>query len=224
MGKVIIKIFVVTLIFAFFYNSASATTKNNWKKIKEKKGIVVSSCPVKGSKFKMYKAEKIIEQQMEVLFEVMLDVKGYSEWMPDVEKATLIKMLDPERINGKLVVHVMFDAQWPVKNREVVVKAISDIDWNEGRSVITLNETLDYNIPLSKGRLRVEKFYAVFDFQYIDRKHTSVTYTTHAEPGGLVPAGIAKIQTATIPYKTLRNLEKVAKNPIYFKQAMRDYY
>ena len=224
MLKLIIKIIVTALCFIFFYSSAFAKAQYNWKKINEKKGIVISSRAVKGSKFKMYKAKAIIEQPMEVLFEVMLDVPGYAQWMPDVEKATLVKMLDPERINGKLVVHVLFDAQWPVKNREVVVKAISDIDWEKGRSVITLNESLDYNIPVSKGRILVKKFYAVFDFQYIDREHTAVTYITHAEPGGSVPAGIAKVQTAKIPFKTLRNLEKTAQNPMYYKQAMRDYF
>ncbi len=213
-----------TMVLFGMCGSGVAGDKYQWKTIKEKEGIVVSVRKVEDSKFKMYKAKAVIEQPMEVLFEVLLDVPGYADWMPDVQKAYIVKMLDMDRIKGNLVLHVDFDAMWPVKNREVVIKALTDINWDKGRVVIKLNETLDYNVPLQKGQKLVENFYAVFDFQYIDRKHTAVTYITHADPGGSVPAGIARIQTAGIPYKTLKSLAKIAEKPIYYKQAMRDYF
>ena len=214
------------LVVSFFLLNGTgvAGDRYEWKTIKDKDDIVVSARKVEDSNFKMYKATTIINQPQEVLFEVLLDVPGYAKWMPDVQEARIVKMLDKDRIKGNVVIHVVFDAMWPVKNREVVIKALSDIDWNKGRVVITLNETIDFKVPLQKGRLLVENFYAVFDFQYIDRKHTAVTYITYADPGGAVPAGIAQIQTAGIPYKTLKSLAKIAENPTYYKQAMRDYF
>ncbi len=207
-----------------FCGTGYAGDKFKWKTIKDKDGIVVSTRKVEGSKFNMYKATTTISQPQEVLFEVLLDVSGYAKWMPDVQEAKIIKMLDNDRIKGNVVIHVVFDSMWPVKNREVVVKALSDIDWDKGRVVIKLNETLKYKVPLRKGRRLVEDFYAVFEFQYIDREHTKVTYIFHADPGGVVPAGLVQIQTARIPYKTLKSLAKIAKKPTYYKQAMRDYF
>ncbi len=211
-------------VFFTFSGTGFASDNFKWKTIKDKDDIVVSSRKVEGSKFKMYKATTTINQPQEVLFEVLLDVPGYAKWMPDVQNAKIVKMLDKERIKGNLILHVVFDAMWPVKNREVVIKALSEIDWDKGRVVITLNETQNYKVPLKKGRRLVEDFYAVFDFQYIDRNHTSVTFITHADPGGAVPASIAQIQTSGIPYKTLKSLTKIAENPTYYKQAMRDYF
>ncbi len=215
---------VWVLFFFVICNQCFAEKRYEWKKQKEKEGILVTTRKVEGSKFKMYKARSIINQPMEVLFEVLLDVPGYAGWMPDVQKAHIITMLDQDRIKGNLVLRVEFDSIWPVKNRDVVIKVLSAIDWDKGHVVITLTDTNDYNVPLKSGLKRVDDFYAVFDFQYIDREHTHVTFTTHADPGGAVPAGLVQIQTGGIPYKTLKQLAKVAENPEYYKQAMKDYF
>lgn len=217
------KLLIVTVALLVMPIIVSAEN-SEWKEIKTKDGIAVYKRDVENSAFKMYKATMVVNQPMEVLFEVLLDVPGYTEWMPDISEASVVKWLDKDRIMGNLVVHIVFDAMWPVKNREVVVKALSKIDWDKGRVIITLRDTDEYSVPLRNGRKAVEKFYAVFDFKYIDRQHTSVTYLTHADPGGAVPAGIASIQTAGIPYKTLKGLVKMAEKPIYYKQAMRDYF
>ena len=212
--------FLIIISLVFFCNDVFANAGYQWKQIKKKNHIIVFSKKVKNSKFKMYKASIIIDKPIEVIYAVLTDVPTYSDWMPDVEKASVIKQLDKGSLYGNMVVHVLFDAMWPVKNRDVVVKSVPTItNWDKGNVIINLQDTCEYDVPLEKGRMRVKKFYAQFNLQNLGRTRTSITYITHAEPGGSIPAGIAQIQTARIPYKTLRNLAKVSEKQIYIQRA-----
>jgi hypothetical protein len=80
------------------------------------------------------------------------------------------------------------------------------------------------DLPIEEGLVRVKKFFARFDFRYIDRGHTEVTFTNLIDPGGVVPPGVADIQTASVPYDTLKELGERAKDTKYAKQAIVDYF
>ena len=185
---------------------------------------MVTKRHVDGSKFKMYKAKTVINRPIEVIFEVLLDVPAYPEWVPDVRKAYIVEMLDKDRIKGNLIIHLDYDVIWPVKNRDVVMKVSSAINWETGYGHVTLTDTREHTIPVKKGVERIKDLYGLFEFKYIDRNTTDVTYTFYADPGGKVPAGLTTIQASTVSWKTLRNLSKIAEKPIYYQQAMRDYY
>ncbi|MBU1170060.1 MAG: hypothetical protein KKD44_10900 [Proteobacteria bacterium] len=195
-----------------------------WKLIKEKKGISVYASTTPGSDFTTYKATGVIDKPWEVLFEVLLDVPGYPFWMPGCRKASVVKMLEEPLIKGHFVIHLVWDAIWPVKNRDMVVLVESNHDWENDHVVVTLNDTDQFPVPVEQGLVRVQKFLVRFDFKYIDRTHTQVEFVNLVDPGGVVPPGIADIQTASVPYDTLKALGERAQDPKYFKQAMVDYF
>lgn len=196
----------------------------SWKLLKEKNGISVYVSKTPGSEFNTYKACGIIDRPWEVIFEVLLDVPNYPYWMPGCRKARVVKMLDEELIKGHFVIHLIWDAIWPVKNRDLVVEVDSMHDWDKDHVVVELNDTTKYEVPREKGLVRVEDFYAKFDFKYVDRTHTYVEFVNLVNPGGVVPPAIADIQTVTVPYKTLEELGKRAAEPIYYKRAITDYF
>lgn len=195
-----------------------------WKLLKEKEGISVFVSKTPGSKFNTYKASGIIDKPWEVIFEVLLDVPNYPHWMPGCRKAGIVKMLDERLVKGHFVIYLVWDALWPARNRDLVVTVNSIHDWENDHVVVELNETDKYPVPREKGLVRVEDFYARFDFKYIDRTHTYVEFINLVNPGGVVPPAIADFQTVTVPYKTIHELGKRAAEPIYYKRAMSDYY
>ncbi len=207
--------------------SASAwcgETGYQWELIKKKDGIDVYSSRTPGSDFRTYKAQSIIERPWEVLFEVLLDVPGYSGWMPGCRSSSIVKMVHDDPIKGNFIIHFVWDAIWPVKNRDLVVAVNSDHDWDNDHVSVVLQATDQHNIPVPEGLVRLNAFFARFDFKYIDRNRTEVVFVTMIDPGGIVPSGVADIQTATVPFDTLKGLAKQAGNPKYYKQAVMDYF
>lgn len=195
-----------------------------WELIKNREGIKVFSSPTPGSAYSTFKAEGVIDQSWEVLFEVLLDVPGYPGWMPGCRQASVVKMVHDDPVKGNFIIHLVWDAIWPVKNRDLVVSVSSDHDWANDHVSIVLRGTDSFSVPVPEGLVRLRDFFARFDFRYVDRNRTEVVFMTMVDPGGYVTPALAKIQTATVPFDTLKGLAEQAKNPRYLKQARMDYF
>lgn len=217
----LLMIFVVpaaTLSFAEGKNSGE------WKLKKEKDGVKFFSRLHAGSKQKEFRAIAVLDYPIEVLLEVIIDVPAYPTWMPDVLDAKILKEFQRGLERGNYYLHILFDGMWPVKNRDIVIESIPKTDWSKGISVIKLKKLDTFPVPLKKGVVRVKDFEAEYKFEYISRDKTRVTFTTFVDIGGKVSPGLASIQTSKIPFKTLRNMGKVASNPKYKEAAARDYF
>jgi len=195
-----------------------------WELLKNSDGIKVFSSETPGSDFKTYKAEGIIAHPWEVLFEVLLDIPGYPGWMPGCREAAIVKMVHDDPIKGNFIIHLVWDAIWPVKNRDLVVEVNSNHDWDNDHVSIVLRGTNLYKVPVPEGLVRLKAFFARFDFRYVDRNHTEVVFITMVDPGGVVPSRVADIQTGTVPFDTLKGLAEHARNAKYYKQAVMDYF
>jgi hypothetical protein len=195
-----------------------------WELKKSDGGIDVYVSETPGSGFKTYKAECLIEKSWEVLFEVLLDVPCYPTWMPGCIQSSIVKMIHEDPIKGNFIIHLAWDAIWPVRNRDLVVEVQSEHDWDNDHVFIVLKGTDKVPVPVPEGLVRLKDFYARFDFRYVDKNRTAVTFITMVDPGGAVPSGVADIQTSTVPAETLKGLSRSAENPKYLKQAVMDYY
>lgn len=216
---------VMCLMFFFLTGNLAFSEDYQWKLIKDKSSIQLYESVTPGSEYKTYRAVTIVNVPMTVLFEVLLDVPEYPSWMPGCKKASMVKMLHPDRIEGDFVIHVIWDAIWPFKDRDLVVEVNTDIDWeNQNRVVVNLRDTDDYPVPSIPGKVRIKSFNSQFDFQYVDRTTTRVSYRTMIEPGGHASPGLAKIQTATIPIQTIEALAQKADAPKYYDLARQEYF
>lgn len=195
-----------------------------WTRIKDQEGIQLYVSDSPGTSFKTYKAETIINQPFEAILEVMLDIPSYPQWMTGSRTANIIKLISPERIDGNMILHMTWDAIWPFNNRDLVMKVTTINDWENDRVIVWLNHTNEVQVPLKDGLVRIEYFSAQYQFTYIDREHTKVTYMNAIDPGGVVTPGLATIQTANVPFNTLKGLAKQASIPIYTQLAKEDFF
>lgn len=195
-----------------------------WNQIKEKEGITLYASKTPDSDFTTYKATGIVNKPWEVVFEVLLDVEAYPKWMPGCRQAKIITMLDEPLTKGNFAIHLVWDALWPVKNRDLVVRVDTVRDWKNDHVVVTLNQTDEFYVPLAPGLRRVDRFFARFDFRYIDRTHCMVEYVHLVDPGGVVTPWMARLQTATVPFDTLKALGERAEDPMYYKRAMENFF
>lgn len=195
-----------------------------WSLVKEKDGIKLFKSDTPGIKYKTYKAETVINQPLEALLEVIHDVPSFPKWMPGNRQATILKKLSPGRTDGNVIIYLVWDNMWPFNNRDIIMKVETFNDWDNDRVIIWLKNTDELDYPAKDGLVRVDYFSAEFQFSYIDREHTRVSYMCTIDPGGMVTPALAPMQTAKIPVNTVKALAKQAEDPIYMQMAKEDYF
>lgn len=205
----------------FAGNVFSATT--DWTLIKEKKGVQLYERDVADSKYDEYKAVTICNASVEALLEVLIDVANYPKWLPECVESERLKMFDKDPIQGNFLIYLVINAQWPVPDRDFIIRSDSTADWANGIVEIRLKSTDQFDYPPRKKRLRVQRFSATFRFEYISRNETRVTYITHSESGGKAPMALVAPINKKLTMTTVTALEKIAQSEIYMKRAMRDF-
>lgn len=216
---------VVTIIVLLMHNGyASAEEKMAWVHTKSKNGVESYCRSVEGSPIKEYRSVSVINYPIEVLLEVLIDVPSYPKWMPDCMEARILKEFHKGLERGNYHIYLKMDGIWPASNRDLVIESIPKTDWEAGISVIRLKKLNDSIVPLQNGFVRIPGFASEFKLEVITREKTLVTFTTYVDVGGVIPPSFAAIQTASVPYGTLKGFEKMAADPKYHLAAARDYF
>ncbi len=196
----------------------------DWQLQLEKEGVKSFFRCKEDSPLDEYRSVAVLDFPIEVLLEVVTDVPSYPKWMPDVVEAIILKEFNNGMERGNFYIHVKFDSQWPVNDRDVVIETTPKTDWNNGVSVVKLKKLNDYPLSSEEGVVRIKDFESEFKFEYLERNKTKVTFTTFVDLGGIISPKLSKVQTEKIPYGTLEGMARVAKDTKYFEAAVRDYY
>ena len=225
MKKILLITLAVALGISFLTCDAMAKEKG-WHFVKEKKGAKLYTRPVKNSKYPEIRATTQCDASIEALLEVLLDSSSYTEWLPDCIEASTLELLNKDPLMGQFLLYFVIDSQWPVKNRDFVIKSNAYFDWDKGIAGVDLTSasTSEYNYPLRKGRYRVDVFKSSFKFERLTRNSTKITYTSYSEAAGKAPVAIVNSVSKGLTFKTVKTLAKFANDPIYQKRAMKDFF
>jgi len=94
----------------------------------------------------------------------------------------------------------------------------------DGVNLIYADSTNEMNYDSGKGYVRMPSFYSLFTLEWVDREHTRVTFMIDPDLGKGVPTGIANSTIKNIPFKTLKNMMKMAKLSKYIEAAKTSKY
>ncbi len=189
-----------------------------WKKREEQNGVVGYERKVEGSKYLQTKAETTIDAPMDVLLEVLMDIPSFPQWMHKCkESVPLEKKGDYYR-----VLYFLQGVPLGSPDRDAVITANTEVDFNAGTSVTTL-ESID-NHPYKpenadSNRQRMDKFSGKFELKMVDRNHTWVRYTAFTDPGGFAPAMVVKGVIRKVTFNTVQDWARMAKDPVFLKKA-----
>jgi hypothetical protein len=189
-----------------------------WKMREEQNGVVGYERKVEGSKYLQTKAEATIDASMDVLLEVLMDIPSFPKWMHKCKEAVpLEKKGDYYR-----VLYFLQGVPLGSPDRDAVIEAKTEVDFNNGTSVTTL-ESID-NHPYKpenadSNRQRMDKFSGKFELKMIDRNHTWVRYTAFTDPGGFAPAMVVKGVIRKVTFNSVQDWARMAKEPNFIKMA-----
>ncbi|PKN84343.1 MAG: hypothetical protein CVU51_10640 [Deltaproteobacteria bacterium HGW-Deltaproteobacteria-1] len=217
------KNFIITLILMLFMASATgfASDRYQWKLAGTEDGCQIHTSNVAGKDYIAAKATCVIPARIEVIGVILRDIPNYPEWMDDCKTTKILKTVDDEK---DVFIFWLRQHVTMFPDRDVVLRSKTIIDMKNGRSLIYADSTSEIPFDTGKGYVRMPSFHSLFTLEWIDRENTRVTFMVDPDLGKGLPASIANRLIKTNPYKTLKNMMKMAKKSQYVEAAATSKY
>ena len=75
-----------------------------------------------------------------------------------------------------------------------------------------------------KGYVRMPSFNSVWTLEWVDREHTRVTFMIDPDLGDGLPKFVANPMIKTTPFKSLKRMMKIVKDPKYIEEGKTSKY
>lgn len=187
------------LIFVFF---SFAITQ--WQVVNQKGSIIVYNTEIQGYKFKKSKVENTIASaNFDQIQRVLLNINNYKNWQPSCAEAELLKR-DDDTVYYRLV----FDAPWPVTDREIVLKSTLT---KTADKITFISKCIPDYIPANDDYVRIE--FSKSDWLIKKNADGSVFLrnSSHSNPGGNIPAWLSSSAVEDLPLETMENFCNLLK-------------
>jgi hypothetical protein len=191
-----------------------AGAAGGWELAKNSSGIKVYERSVPGTDLMEYMGVVTIDAKMEVIGEVLRDVKNMNKWLADCYGAQVEKQISRNDM-------VIFMVLRPpiIQERDIVLKDKTVYDYENGKASITFQATDEVKIPLEEKRVRVTNMTGLFDMEYLGRNKTRFIYRLMVDPGGSIPKKVAYAVMKSYPYNSLKGLRSLVTDSTYADRA-----
>ncbi|MGC9325265.1 MAG: START domain-containing protein [Desulfomonilia bacterium] len=204
------------IFFVFLVSGIPAdAAEGEWVLKKDEEGIKVYTRTVEGSDANEFQGIADIDAPLDVILEVFKDIPSFPQWYGFCKDIRQLKQ-DTETHR---VIYFVLETPWPVKDRDMVIDVVEDVDKQAGKALITMNVSSEDLVPPQKDyvRMTVVKGMSVLDRAGDDK--TRVVYTVLADPAGYIPAAISNMLQKEQPFLTLKGLREMVKKDIYYEKA-----
>lgn len=191
---------------AFCYEPPASSLKM----ILDKQGVKVWSYQVPNSPLSGFKAVTTVKSTLGGLVNLIADTQNASRW---IYRAKNVELLQRDDADMTFTVRVITDFPWPFKDREALVAGKIVQDPSSLRVRIDSSNTNAF--PQSNCCLRMPVVEGSWIFRPLGDGLVEVTMTGHADPGGLIPAGMVNLMIQEHPYNTLKGLRRMVNEERY---------
>lgn len=184
----------------------------SWELVKEKDGIQVFGRDHEKSDYREFRAETVIEAELNQLLGVMNDTPACSEWM---YKCVAPKLLAEPHVLERYT-YMRNDLPWPYKDRALIVRSLITQDQDSGAVTIALQGIREdelsqqalNELPERDKFPRAASFLG--EFQFIPQEQGyRVIYRLHIDLGGSPSAALANGSIADTPLETLVGMRRI---------------
>lgn len=186
-----------------------------WQFSKSVDGIQIYTKTIDNSKISEFKGITIVDARIEVVGMVLRDISAYTQWMSGCMESRIIEKFD----ENNLITYYTQETPWPVQNRDVVIKATTQIDWERGSVIVNFQSIEDVRMPPTEKFVRMNEMRGEWQLKYVDRTHTKITFLLKLDPAGAIPAFMVNSSNNNFQYHTLLNLKKMVTQQKYLDAA-----
>ena len=196
----------VALTFILLLNSA-ITHANDWILETSNDDVNVYSRNWPSDAFREIKGVTTVTASMRQLISFLQDESINTQWVPYSGGAKILERPDQYRA----YVHFKMNAKWPFKDRDTV--ALFSLSQNEHNNSVTIQlESAPDKINMLEGRIRIKDFNGFWELTPLDNTQIHITYQTHLNPGGFLPAWMSNRVAYNSTLVSLSNLKRQIVN------------
>ncbi len=174
---------------------------DEWVYEREKQGIKVFTKKSHWGHLRDSRAQMFVSASPEEMLKFVTDFNNYKTWFPRCSQSKILARLN----ENEFIVHLFFDAPWPIKNRDCVMRVKVD---KADTGVITITETSEpkYLKP-DAGAVRINQLISVWKFTP-KNGGTEVFNEYSSNPGGNIPDWMTNTQSVENPLATFESLQQ----------------
>ena len=197
-----LKLFITSVLFSMLtpINSGDTLIVDDWRFVKEEKGVKLYSRSIKGFEYKEVKAVLSINVDLKKAKHFLANPNNIEKWMSGCSMSVTKKTEDHSR-----EYYAIFDAPWPVSDRDdygrIVIEEHTETVLHLSFKSIPEGAPKVSNmvrVPYSKGHIKIEK---------LDSGKSIITYQMLVDRGGSLPGYLKDYLENTSPVNTIHKLK-----------------
>lgn len=178
----------------------------SWEFVKEEEGIKIFTRQEPGKSLKEFKGTADIQAPAEKVFTVVEDVNHTGWWD---ENLIGIKVLAYEKNKGAKY-YMIYDAPWPVSNRDLYAEVAVTID--QAKKVYTIiSVALTTGVPGEGDLVRIRDYRQKWTITPTGENSTHVVLEGFIDPAGKVPVWLSNRLIVQSPVNTIIGLKEKLK-------------
>lgn len=181
----------------------------NWKKKKDKEGIVIYTSKVPGSKYNALRGTMIVKGSASSLVSLVQDTSTCSEWVDLCRDARIHKRIS----DTEYYVYSYNNIPFPAADRDVIARTVWAQDPQTLKVTMSSYPEPDL-IPKTKA-VRIKEAFSQWHFTPRNDGTTLVENFAHINPNGASPAWLTNRLLVSSPFKTLKNMRVLIEEGAY---------
>lgn len=183
------------LLISVFAGSLAAQP---WELVREGDGIKVYTRQEAGTSVKAFKATGSVEAPAEKIYKLLEDVNHTEWWSAPISE---LKVLAYEK-NKMARYYLVYDAPWPVNNRDLCVDVSVGIDRINGVYSVTAVTNPGF-IPEKPDRVRILKYRQSWTVTSAGANLSNVVLEGLVDPAGNIPSWMANMVISKTPFNAI---------------------
>lgn len=210
-------LFLSLFVFSTAYSSSDAVVKasdeqfkisSDWTLESDADGIQTYTKYLEGMSLRAFKVVTTVDAPLPQTLMFLNDSSQFNRWINMLKSASILQQTDP---NGVSYNHMITQVPWPIKNRDVVVKATIDYDQAKGQVNIKSVAAPDF-IPENPDLVRIRESVAAWKINKLSDGTLRLELTSHAEPGGNIPKWLANMVVLQLPKYMFSRLPQILES------------
>ncbi|CAK1862216.1 hypothetical protein F0248_10325 [Vibrio crassostreae] len=207
---------ILTFIIIATSFSVLASDANEWKLVRDKKGIEVYNRKIEGNDFKEFRAEADIQANLTSIIALFTDTSVGTQWVENIDEMEEIEHFS----EAHTVTKTYTKAPWPVSDREAIVENFIEQDPDTLIVIINQHGRPNYRPNDDKHIVRVTHLESRWILTPLDNNTTHISYQVLSDPGGSIPSWLINMVAVSQPYKTLLGLSEMLDSQAYSERTL----
>lgn len=195
------------MAFLFLLFSLNVLTQDEWKLHKVQDNSSLWTKNLNNSRLLQFKLETTASNNLEEIYNIILDVENMSKWYDKVKSVKLLK----RNSETEAIYLLEYEIPLPFENRISTVKGNMFFDRKSG--IIKVNT--EYHPYLLSGSVSkmplITILKSTWEITSLKSGGIRIVHSGYMDPGGNIPVWLTNEGVTSGPFKTIRNLKKLLK-------------